>query len=205
MRSRMKHPILFENVRTIARRLGVDQTQLGEMCGGVSQGTVSRWGETSVPRGKTLLYLAELAGVTARQLLEERLPADGTRKVRVIGFVGAGAAVYAFEALGLNAEQPTIDLPSEIKGNAALTVKGDSLYPDAEEGWSVVYVGGKTTDVKDIAGHLCVVQVEDGRMLVKKVEPGTKRGLYHLISRNAPTMEDQRLVWAARVTAIVPN
>jgi len=200
----MKYPTLAENIASLVRQFGGDQTKFAEIIG-TSQGTVSRWGKTSMPQGDMLIALADMAGVTPRQLLKEKLPPDGYRRVRVIGFVGAGAAVYAFENLGLNADQPTVDVPADAQGNAALTVKGDSLYPDAEEGWSVVYIGGKTTDEKEIVGRLCVVQLEDGRMLVKKVQPGSKRRLYNLISTNAPIMEDQRLAWAARVTAIIPN
>lgn len=200
----MKFPIFHHNLLEVQRRLGLDQTEFGEMVG-VTQSTVSRWGVSSVPRGQTLSLLADLAGVSSASFLKERLPTDGMRKVRVIGFVGAGAAVYAYEQLGLNSEQPTIELPSSIKGNAALSVKGDSLEPDAYEGWSVVYIGGKTQDPREVLGQLCVVGVEDGRMLVKRVEEGSKPGLYDLVSRNAPTLNDECLSWAARVTAIVPN
>lgn len=208
MRLRMRHPILFKNIQTIMRRLRVDQTKLGELCG-VTQGSVSRWGVQSMPRGDALTLLADQGGVTPKQIIEELLPEDddyAMRRVRVIGFVGAGAAVYAFEALdGLHSELPTIEVPAEIPGSVALEVKGDSLLPDAEEGWSVLYTGAATFDDRDILGRLCVVTVEDGRMLVKKVQPGSKPGLYNLVSTNAPVMRDQRLIRAAPVTAIIPR
>lgn len=61
MRSRMKHDMLGRNVEALRKRLGDTQDQFADRLD-VSQGTVSRWGQ-SMPRGDQLMKLSMLAGV----------------------------------------------------------------------------------------------------------------------------------------------
>lgn len=125
--------------------------------------------------------------------------------VPVIGYVGAGARVYAYDDL-LN-ENETIDRPPMTTGDLfAVEVKGDSMMPLAEEGWHIVYTAEATVDENAVIGKVCVVQLdEDESMLVKRVIRGSKPYHYHLVSLNAPAIEDVRLRWAAVVRAIVPR
>jgi len=74
MPERMKYPILFENIKELRRRLGESQEKFADRLG-ASQGSVSRWGDQSIPRGHTLVNMADLAGVTPKQFLAEPLPA----------------------------------------------------------------------------------------------------------------------------------
>jgi transcriptional regulator with XRE-family HTH domain len=71
-KSGVKFPILLANVQTVMEHYGWDQTELGELVG-TTQGTVSRWGTTSEPRGSTLAKLAELAGVSPTDFVERKL------------------------------------------------------------------------------------------------------------------------------------
>lgn len=126
-------------------------------------------------------------------------------QVPVIGYVGAGQRVYAYDDM-LNSED-TIDRPPMAQGDLlAVEVKGDSMLPLAEEGWHIVYTAEATVDENLVLNKVCVVQLDDdGSMLVKRVMRGSKPYHYHLVSLNAPAIEDARLRWAAVVKAIVPR
>jgi phage repressor protein C with HTH and peptisase S24 domain len=84
-------------------------------------------------------------------------------------------------------------------------VRGDSMLPQIEDGWTLYYAADQSAGVMPNAvNRLSVVQVHDGPMLVKKLEPGRKKNLWRLVSFNASPRDDVRLDWAARVLAIVP-
>jgi DNA-binding XRE family transcriptional regulator len=126
-------------------------------------------------------------------------------QIPVIGYVGAGQRVYAYDDL-IDAGD-TIARPPMTQGDLlAVEVKGDSMLPLAEEGWHIVYTAEATVDEHAVLNRVCVVQLdEDESMLVKRVMRGTKPYHYHLSSLNAPLIEDVRLRWAAVVKAIVPR
>ncbi|MFS9599468.1 S24/S26 family peptidase, partial [Klebsiella variicola] len=62
----------------------------------------------------------------------------------------------------------------------------------------------RTPPSPDMLGHVVVVETEDGLVLLKRLLRGGKPGRYDLESLNGPTLTDQRLVWAAHITAIIP-
>jgi phage repressor protein C with HTH and peptisase S24 domain len=126
-------------------------------------------------------------------------------QIPVIGYVGAGARVYAYEDMIDSGD--TIDRPPMTQGDLlAVEVKGDSMLPLAEEGWHIVYTAEATVDENEVLNRVCVVQLdEDGSMMVKRVLRGTKPYHYHLASLNAALIEDVKLRWAAVVKAIVPR
>lgn len=53
-------------------------------------------------------------------------------------------------------------------------------------------------------GYPCVVETEDGRVLVKRLLRGSQPGLFDLESIVGPTIRDVRLNWAAEILAVVP-
>jgi SOS-response transcriptional repressor LexA len=126
-------------------------------------------------------------------------------EVPVIGYVGAGARVYAYDDL-LNENEKIARPPMTTGDLFAVEVKGDSMLPLAEEGWHIVYTAEATVDENLVIGKVCVVQLdEDESMLVKRVIRGSMPHHYHLVSLNAPAIENVRLRWAAVVKAIVPR
>ena len=99
-----------------------------------------------------------------------------------------------------------IERPPFIQGAAvAVEVRGDSLIPVAEDGWKLIYAGEQALLEEEVINRLCVVKLADDRVLVKRLIRGSKPGRYHLISTNAPIIEDAEVIWAARVKAIIPN
>lgn len=125
--------------------------------------------------------------------------------VPIVGYVGAGQRVYAFDDMAGSGD--AISRPPMTSGDLlAVEVRGESMLPLAEEGWHIVYTAEATVDEHLVIGKVCVVQLdEDGAMLVKRVVRGSKPYHYHLLSLNAPAIEDVRLRWAAVVKAIVPR
>jgi phage repressor protein C with HTH and peptisase S24 domain len=186
------------SLRDARKRVGLSQEALG-LKAGSGRSTIVKLEKGELP----------LTEAWARRLaphLDVR-PSDlwTPPQVRVIGFVGAGARVYAYDDM-LDAGD-TIDRPPIAQGDLlAVQVKGDSMLPLAEEGWHIVYTAEATVDENEVLNRVCVVQLdEDESMMVKRVLRGTKPYHYHLASLNAPLIPDVRLRWAAVVKAIVPQ
>lgn len=113
---------------------------------------------------------------------------EGFHRVDVVGEIGAGQAIHAFDDT-----EAFEKVSSEIASadGAAFEVKGDSMYPLARDG-DMIFVGPerKGKDVADLIGSECAVVLEDGRRFFKVIENGSKRGLYNLVSYNADPIRD---------------
>lgn len=57
----------------------------------------------------------------------------------------------------------------------------------------------------DLIGKLCVVGLDDGRILVKQLKRGQLPGRFNLLSNTEPPIYDAAVVWAARVTHMTPR
>jgi hypothetical protein len=81
------------------------------------------------------------------------------------------------------------------------------MRPIANDGWLVYYDNRNGGLTQDMFGQLCVIGLASGHTVLKTPYPGSKRGLFNLESQNPAidTMRDQRVKWAALVTAIVPR
>lgn len=123
--------------------------------------------------------------------------------VPVLGYVGAGAAAHYY----VDAGDALDEVPMPVGGNdntVALEIKGDSLGPFFNQ-WLVYYDERRDPPTMDLIGNLCVVETIEGKILVKKLMRGSRPGLYHLLSQTESPIEDQELVWAARVTTMTPR
>ena len=54
-------------------------------------------------------------------------------------------------------------------------------------------------------GQLCVVGLEDGRVLVKRVTRGRTEGRFALHGQFGEALLDAEVVWASRVTSMAPG
>lgn len=196
---------LADTIRAIRIAADMNQTQFGEALG-VGQSTVTRWESGSVPKGEHLKAIANFANTTVERLLgSETLSSTPGNQIPVVGYVGAGAAVFPYDDFARGDGIAHIDRPSFVRGQVvAVEVQGDSLLPTAENGWRLIYAGNQTLDEGQVLNRLCVVKLADERMMVKRVTRGTEPGRYHLVSTNAPMIEDVQIEWAAPVTAIIP-
>ena len=89
---------LATKIRNLRRELGLNQTELAERLK-VTQASVSRWEKGSVPDGPRLSQLADLAGVSIKDLISD--PDAGTEphlvRYFVRGEVAAGVWTVAYE------------------------------------------------------------------------------------------------------------
>lgn len=196
---------LSTKIKAIRQSLGLNQEEFADKLG-TTQSTVARWERGSAPKGPMLQAVAALGNTTIERLLnldEFTIEAD---QLLVVGFVGAGAEIFPFDDYPHGGGMDTVDRPGFIEGRAvAVEVRGDSLFPVAENGWRLVYTGEQGMVEEDVLGKLCVVKIVDGATLVKRLTRGTRPGHYHLLSTNAPAIEDAQIEWAARVKAIIPT
>lgn len=124
----------------------------------------------------------------------------GPRMVRLVGYVGAGSRAY-FDAADLG-EVPAPEGSTE--NTVAVEIRGESLGALFDH-WLVFYDDVRNPITPDLIGRLCVVGLEDGRVLVKKVKNSRTRGLFHLISQTEGPIFDVAIEWAARVKNMAPR
>lgn len=157
---------------------------------GTTEATVSRLKNERMEL--TLTWLRKFSSAlecTVGRLVDE----EGA--VPVVGYVGAGEEVYNYDDRG---ELDWVVPESGDLETQAVIVRGDSMYPKFEDGELLFY---RQTDhvASDCLGRICIVQLADGRTLVKRLRQGSRPGLYHLVSFRAPEMPDCEVLWAARV------
>ena len=124
-------------------------------------------------------------------------------QIPIKGYVGAGAAVHSVDEFAHNDGLGFVDCPPNMnpKKTVALLVKGDSMEPVFSDGW-VLYYDQRAWGVPvEFISWLCVVKLEDGRTLVKKIFPGTQPGLYNLYSfkDGHDVIKDAMVEWSAKV------
>jgi transcriptional regulator with XRE-family HTH domain len=150
-------------------------------------------------------------GWTPSQLL-------GKLRVPIIGNVGAGGEVYPIDDLPLlpknveTAEQDYINCewvesPPGIypDGIVALRVEGTSMMPFMPPGTIVYYAERFNDGAPDhCLSKLCVVQLRDGKTLLKLVRKSHLHGKFDLQSYNMDTITDVELAWCAPVVFIKP-
>lgn len=120
---------------------------------------------------------------------------DGDKKpVPLVGYVGAGAEIYAYDDGGALDE---IEPPPGIGPDAvAVRVKGDSMFPRYMDGDVLIY--DQHDHIQRADGQECIVSLSDGRKLVKLVRADRDGGVT-LESWNAPPMRDLVVDWMAIV------
>nr|DAH75456.1 MAG TPA: helix-turn-helix domain protein [Caudoviricetes sp.] len=163
---------------------------------------VSRSQYIKLERGERRLtadYIEQAAkafNVSSSDVISDRLT------VPLVGFVGAGAQAHFFDAQG-----PFDEVPMPENGNertVAVEARGDSLGPFFNQ-WVIYYDEIRNPPTHDLIGALCVVELSDERVLVKKLMRGNRPGYFHLLSQTESPIEDVELVWAARVTSMAPR
>ena len=172
---------LGEKIRKIRVSTGMEQDQFAEKLG-TTQSTVSRWENGSKPGADFLRKIADMANTTIDRLLGiDDLAAHPSIRYGC-GYVGAGAVVMPFDDYAKGDGMDYVDRPAFVTGQAvAVEVRGDSLWPVAEDGWRLVYTGQQAILEEEVLNRLSVVQLVDGRMLVKRIVRGSMPQRYHLI------------------------
>lgn len=82
---------------------------------------------------------------------------------------------------------------------------GAALRGVADSGWLYFFEHEQKKPSPDLIGKLCVVCLANGDVLIRVLQPGRKRGTFDLESSTEPTLRDQKVEWAARITWIKPR
>lgn len=190
------HPMKETPLKLLRKAANVSQEDVAEELG-ISSSQVSRY--ESDERDLKLSELKKLS-----KFLKVPIAAIAERPtVPIVGVVGAGSEMAFFaEGQPLNefAQMP----PEGTDKTVAVEIRGDSLG-SALNGWVAYYDERRDPPTDDLMGTLCVVGLEDGRVLIKKLVHGRRRGSYDLWSSNSEPLLDQAVSWAARVIALLPK
>lgn len=163
---------------------------------------VSTSGYIKLERGERRLT-SDYIGKAAKAFSVSQSAIIENMTVPLLGYVGAGAAAHFYA----DAQGPFEEVPMPEGGNedtVALEVRGDSLGSFFNQ-WLVYYDDVRNPVTSDLIGRLVICETVDGRVLVKKLGRGTRRGHFHLYSQTESPMEDVELVWAAKVTNMTPR
>ena len=157
-------------------------------------------GKVDQPRGDILAKLAEALEVDALWLEKGVDHLSQTKHVRLIGYIGAGQAVYPIDdGADDEVEAPADAHPSTV----AARVRGESMLPMFQEGWIIYW--SRHLPAGEMVNQLCVVQLSDGRIMVKTLRSGSQPGLWLLTSFNAADIVDVPVEWAAPIDWIKPK
>ncbi len=160
-------------------------------------------GQTPVPAGAATKY-AKAFKVSPGWILTGEGKMDAQNLVKLMGYVGAGAEIAPEHEQVPPEGLDEIELPFSVGMEAvAFEVQGDSMLPKYEAGDLVVCsVGPRNPD--DFLRKFVAVRTSNGNRYLKKLRPGSKRGLYTLESFNAEPIENVKIAWIGEVLAIVP-
>jgi SOS-response transcriptional repressor LexA len=198
---------ISDRIQMRLQKLGLSERQAALNAGMSADGVRNmRRNPKITPRADNLARLAEVLGTTPEWLLTGKDPhglADGgASRVPVVGYVGAGAEVYAIDdvAMGGSLVEDGVELPFfGVSGAVCVIVRGDSMEPAYHDGDMLIYDDRRDGDYGDLINRECVVQLADGRTYVKILLRGSQPGLWTLISHNASPISDVPIAWAARV------
>lgn len=178
------------SVAVVARRSGVPATTIYSYLGGKSDSL----------KGTTEEKIAAAFDVPIALLFGGD---GGQREVAVAYYVGAGSEVRA-----VNDGQGPFDYVEApdyaTAATVAARVEGSSMGPWFD-GWLVFYDDVRSPVEADMIGEICVVGLEDGRVLLKKVQAARELGLFHLHSQFEEPITDVSIRWAAKVTGMRPR
>jgi phage repressor protein C with HTH and peptisase S24 domain len=109
--------------------------------------------------------------------------------VPLVGYIGAGAEVFAIDDHEKGDGLEMIPAPPGMLNGIALIVRGTSMTPKYDDG-EVIFIEKTVYAIDSLIGENCYLQLPDGRSYLKKLQYGSRPGLYSLISYNAPPIID---------------
>lgn len=123
-----------DRIRILREQRGITQSQLAEICN-VSDKAVSTWEKgRNIPRMGAIQKMADYFGIPKSMIIENMPSTDNaSTKIPVLGKIPAGIPFTAVEDVEGWEELS----PSMLRGGKeffALTVKGDSMFPEYREG-----------------------------------------------------------------------
>lgn len=192
------HPVMGNRLKELRTAAGLTHDEAADAMG------VSRGQYIKLERGERRLtsdYISKAAEVFSVQPGEVL---TSKKKVPIVGYVGAGSAAHYYND-GQGPYDDDAPMPENgTDDTVAVEIRGTSLGFMFDQ-WLVYYDEVHHPPTHDMLGRLCVVELIDGKVLVKKLVRGSAPRLYNLISQTEEPMIDQEVVWAAKVTAMTPR
>ena len=124
------------------------------------------------------------------------------RMIPVVGYVGAGAEIYAIDdhPKGQGIEEVECPWAELAASTVAVRVRGDSMVPAYYNG-DLIFYEETHSDFRHLLGKECVVALADGRRFIKEVRR-TQTGQWYLHSHNSEPIFGIEIVWAAKARLI---
>lgn len=193
---------VLEHLKALRTAAGLSQAALADRAG-TSQPQIRRLenGDRELTREWAIRLAPHLNTKPVRILFP-----DATDDRMVLPIVGKVGASTNGEVLQETDHGPfgEIFAPVGAQGTeVAVDVEGHSMGLYAPDGSLILYSDRKDPPQEYMLGHPCIVGLDDGRVLVKRLLRGSKRGLFDLESMIGDTMKDQRVKWAALVDVVI--
>jgi SOS-response transcriptional repressor LexA len=134
------------------------------------------------------------------------LTGEGERDavVPIVGRIGADPEGNILYAEGHETGDYAPFPPGGSAKAVAVEVAGHSMHGWADDGSLIYYEERHDPPTDDMLGHVVVVGLDTGEVLVKRLLRGSRKGRYDLESIAGPMRTDAKVEWAAHVAAIVP-
>jgi phage repressor protein C with HTH and peptisase S24 domain len=199
-RARLRGMSIHDRLKRARKDAGYDTAAAAVRTFGFNENTYGANERGTAPYGReAAVRYARAFRVSVEWLLTGKGAMRPNRKeVRVVGIVGAGAAILPVDEGGFDPVTPPYGVPDDA---LAFVVRGDSQWPMYEDGTAVIAV--RVDDVREVVGRRAIVTLSDQRRLLKTVQNGSRSGCYTLTSHNAPPLHDVEIVEAARVFGTV--
>jgi phage repressor protein C with HTH and peptisase S24 domain len=164
------------------------------------------------PSAANLEALARVLQTNVSDLFgrEESYSPEKRRIIPIIGHVGAGGEIDAdFEQVREQFELPETAAiaTSMVDDPIGFRVKGNSMYPRFKDGETLIIDRKRSFGLDAILYNEVVCVTHDGHRCVKRLMPGSRRGVYTLesIDPSCPPIRDVAIRWASPVQVIIPN
>jgi transcriptional regulator with XRE-family HTH domain len=152
------------------------------------------------PRIGEVQRIARRLRLTVPELIGEEVPAE---TCPVVGLVSAGSDAIIFSA-GQGPFEYVQAPEGSTEKTVAVEIRGKSLG-ELFEGWLLFYDDIHDPPTASLIGHLCVIGLDDGRVVAKKLRRGQRPSRYNLFSNTEPPIYDAKVIWAARVREMKPR
>lgn len=174
---------------------------------GISTETIEKLAGPLKTTGEWLLSGNGAESADAGHIDSEHFLADdedpGVRKVRVVGYVGAGSMAHYYAVSDEDFEE--VPAPSGAGDQSvAVEIRGKSFGPLMDH-WLVFYDAVRSPVTPDLFGKICVVGLSNDQILVKQIVR-ERDGSFSLLSNsNEAPIRNAQIEWAALVTDMRPR
>jgi len=195
--------MLHEWLKTALKQANISQAELSRRLSDELGRSIDRAAVNKMTIDQRKIAADELIAIEKITGVAAPTQANSPRLVPLLGKVSAGAVMEIMsEAQGPFEE---VEVPAgDTEGTAAAEIKGDCMGP-LLDGWLVFWNSGRTISPKDLVGKICVIGMDDGRVMLKKLTKGSIPGMFTLLSQFDPPIYDVLVKWASPVTSMRPR